>query len=442
MELTLRFGRQGLRVCLPEQNVRHVLRMNPLPVLADPKRAVEAALKQPVGTPSLAEIAVGRKDAVIVVSDITRPVPNAVILPPLLETLAQAGLPPKRVTILVATGLHRGNTAQELQEMLGEEVCESGCHIINHEARQTEQHLYLGHTPRSLPVYVDRRYVEADLKILTGLIEPHLMAGYSGGRKAICPGLCSAETILAWHSPHMLAAKEACAGNLWRNPVHEEALAIADMAGGADFIVNVVLNEARQLTGVFAGDMRLAHIAGMELAEKQCKVALSEPVDIVVTSAAGYPLDLTFYQGIKGIVGALPIVKPGGSIIIAQENAEGIGGPEFTKLILSQKSLHAFTEALFAGKIKCIDQWQLQELAQACERANVYSISSLPADLQRRLFVQPAPCVEDAVAEAMRRHGPRATMAVIPEGPYVLACLQEDIVGSRSVRQMEEDRTH
>jgi len=438
MELRLRYGRQGLQVSLPDRNVRHVLRMNDLPVLPDPAGAVREALADPIASPPLAELARGRRDAVIVVSDITRPVPNALLLPPLLDTLAQAGLPPDRVTILNATGLHRGNTEAELAEMLGPEAMASGCRIVNHEARDEASHVNLGVTPRGLPVLVDRRYVEADLKILTGLIEPHLMAGYSGGRKAICPGLCAVKTVMTWHSPRMLDPDEARAGNLWQNPVHEEALAVADMAGGANLIVNVVLNEARELTGVFAGDMRAAHVAGMELAERQTKVVLAEPVDIVVTTSAGYPLDLTFYQGVKGMIGALPIVKPGGSIIVAQENAEGIGGPEFTELILGQGSLDGFMEDAFAGRRCCIDQWQLQEMHKACRQATVYSVSSLPAETQRRLFVEPAASVEAAVAHALAIHGPDATIAVIPEGPYVLACLQDDIVGMRNVREMTQ----
>jgi nickel-dependent lactate racemase len=187
--------------------------------------------------------------------------------------------------------------------MLGPEVMASGCRIENHHAREAQSHVDLGTTARGIPVKVEGRYVEANLKILTGLIEPHLMAGYSGGRKAICPGLCAAETVMAWHSPQMLDPEEARAGNLYQNPVHDEALAIADLAGGADFIVNVVMDEARQVTGLFAGDMREAHLAGMELAERQTKVTLDEPVDIAITTAAGYPLDLTFYQGVKGMSG-------------------------------------------------------------------------------------------------------------------------------------------
>jgi nickel-dependent lactate racemase len=439
MHLTLRYGRNGLDVSLPDRNVAHVLRLNPLPPLDDPRQAVADGLRQPTGSAPLADLARGRRDAVIVVSDLTRPVPNALLLPPLLETLAAAGLPPERILLLVATGLHRGNTTEELAEMLGPEVMAAGIRIANHAARDTASHLDLGLSPRGIPVRVDRRYVEADLKILTGLIEPHLMAGYSGGRKAICPGLCGAETIMAWHSPPMLDPPEACAGNLWRNPVHQEALTIADLAGGADFIVNAVLDETRQVTGVYCGDMRQAHLAGMEQAERQTKVVVPEPVDIVLTTSAGYPLDLTFYQGVKGMVAALPILKPGGTLIIAQENAEGIGGPEFTELILGEPDLEHFMARAFRGELCVIDQWQLQEMQKVTCRARLLSVcGGVPAEVQRNLFVEPFPTVEAAVAAALTHHGPAAQIAVIPEGPYVLACLPDDLVGRQTVREMGE----
>ena len=421
MKLRMRYGREGLEVELPDENVRHVLRLNRLPKIADPRAVTAEALQRPIGAPALAEIARGRRDAVIVVSDITRPVPNRFILPPILDTLQAAGIAASDTLILVATGLHRGNTAAELAEMLGDEVLARGVRVENHIARDREAHVYLGETDRGIPAWVDRRYVEADLKITTALVEPHLMAGYSGGRKAICPGLCAVETVVRWHGPQMLAPDEARAGNLIANPVHDQALQIADLAGGADFIVNVTMDEDRDVTGVFAGDMRAAHETAIEQTRHQARVTIPEPVDIVVTSAAGYPLDLTFYQGIKGMIAAAPIVKPGGTIIIAQENAEGVGGDEFRDLMLSITSPADNIAEAMRGEVASVDQWQLQEFEKVLRVAEVWNYSDrMPSELQNKLFVRPLTSVEAGITDALRKHGPDAQIAVIPEGPYVL----------------------
>lgn len=437
MITTLRYGREGLRVELPDERVRHVLRQRPAPALDDPREATRAALAQPIGAAPLAEIARGRSDALVVVSDITRPVPNAVILPPILEALAEAGLPPERVTILIGTGLHRPAPPEEIREILGDEVLAAGCAVINHVAVSDDEQVHLGETARGTPALVDRRYVEADLRILTGLVEPHLMAGYSGGRKAICPGVAGRDTIMAFHGPLLLEPTEARAGNLVANPVHEEALAVADLAGGADFIVNVTLDEERALTGVFAGEMRAAHAAAMAQCEAQTKVVLDEPADIVVTSGGGYPLDLTLYQSTKGIVAAGLICTDGGTIVIAQQNAEGLGSEYFADLI-TQDDVHACIRAALAGEGYCIDTWQLHVVEKVLRRCRVISVSELPEADQRRVPFERADIVEEAVARALKDHGPGAGIAVVPEGPYVLGCLASDPVGRMTVAHMLE----
>lgn len=435
MLTTLRYGREGLRVELPDEQVRCVLRQRPAPALADPRGATRAALAEPIGTAPLIESARGRSAACIVVSDITRPVPNAVIIPPIIEALTGAGLPPERVTILIGTGLHRPASPEEIRELLGDEVSDTGCAVINHVAINDDEQVYLGETERGAPALVDRRYVEADLRILTGLVEPHLMAGYSGGRKAICPGVAGRDTIMALHAPALLEPAEARAGNLLANPVHEEALAVADLAGGADFIVNVTLDERRALTGVFAGEMRAAHAAAMAQCEAQTKVVLDEPADIVVTSGGGYPLDLTLYQSTKGIVAAGLICRDGETIIIAQQNAEGLGSEYFADLI-TQEDIHRYIRAALAGADYCIDTWQLHVVEKVLRRCRVISVSALPEAEQRRLPFERANSVEEAVARALKDHGPGAGIAVVPEGPYVLGCLASDPVGQMTVPQM------
>ncbi len=431
----LRYGRDGLPVELPDENIAAVLRQKQLPALDDPVQAIRGALAEPIESEPLNEIAQGRTDACIVVSDITRPVPNPVILPPILETLAEAGIPAERVTILIATGLHRPATDAEVREICGDEVLASGVRVVNHRASVDDEQVHLGETSRGTPAFVDRVYMDADLRILTGLVEPHLMAGYSGGRKAICPGVAGCATIMAFHGPQLLEPDAARAGNLVGNPVHEEALEVADLAGGADFVVNVTLDEERAITGVFAGDMRAAHEAAMARCEQQAKVVLDEPAEIVVTSGGGYPLDLTLYQSTKGIVAAGLICRDGGTIIIAQQNAEGLGSPDFARLIC-QEDVHACIEhALRTGEI-CIDTWQLHVVEKVLRRCSVIAVSDLSAEDAERTPFEQAPTVEEALQRALAEHGPDARIVVVPEGPYVLGCLASDPVGRMSVGEM------
>jgi len=422
MLVNLAYGRAGLEVELPDCSVRHMLHLPELPVIAEPGRAVEAALVRPTGTAPLAKLAAGHENAVVVVSDITRPVPNAVILPPLLRMLVEAGLAPQDILILIATGLHRPNTDDELAEMLGPDVMRFGCRIENHQARDKGAHVRVGVTSQGTDAWVDRRYLQADLRILTGLVEPHLMAGYSGGRKSICPGLSAAETILAFHRPELMESPLGVSGNLDGNPVDQEAHDVARLAGGADFILNVTLNARREITGIFAGDMIAAHRQATAHALRQCAVSVPQPADIVITTAGGYPLDLTYYQGVKGMVAAADIVKPGGTIIIAQENAEGIGSPECEAVLLGSDDPHACIRCALEQDTREIDLWQIHKLELVLRRAKVLNYSTgIAPEVQRQLFVTPVGSVEEAVAECLSEYGPDATIAVMPDGPYLLA---------------------
>ncbi len=434
MQVRLRYGSEGLLATLPDGNVTAVLHLNRVPLLPDPLTAVREALQTPIGSPPLRDVARGRPEACVVISDITRPVPNRLILPPLLHALADAGLGPERVTILVGTGLHRPNTDDELREMVGEGVFGCGARFVNHVARSVSEQVELGTTPGGVPVVIDRTYVEAGLKILTGLIEPHLMAGYSGGRKAICPGISGLETIKAWHGPRLLEPAECRAGNILGNVEHEEALAVG-RAAGADFIVNVTMDDQRRVTGVFAGDMEQAHMAGMAYAERQCKVVVAEPVDIVLTTNAGYPLDLTFYQGVKGMSAALPILRRGGTIIAAHKCEEGIGNEEFTRLLLQTPDIEEYVAATYRPDVFTIDQWQFHMMAKVLRHADaVLNLSDgIDYETLSQCFVTPIRSVEEGIERALRKHGPDATIAAIPDGPYVLPCLRDDRLAQTTV---------
>ncbi|MCP4812129.1 MAG: nickel-dependent lactate racemase [Planctomycetaceae bacterium] len=420
MHVCLEYGRSGLEVELPDDRVIRTLAYKNAAPLEDPAASLAAVLQEPNGTPSLAELARGRSSACIVICDITRPVPNALILQALLETLEQAGLKRDQILILVATGLHRPNEGDELVELVGQSIVDQ-YRIENHHGQVQEEHTFLGESPRGVPIWIDSRYVEADLKITTGLIEPHLMAGFSGGRKLVCPGIAAIETIKVWHGPTFLEDPRADCGILEGNPVHEENTWIARHTG-CDFIVNVVIDSQRRLLKVVAGDMEQAFLEGVDFCRQVVTDKVQEPVDIVVTSCAGYPLDTTFYQAVKGLTGALPIVKQGGTIVMAASLSEGIGSPQFEQLFDENADLESFVDRILNTDYFVMDQWQLEELAKVRRKAKVKIVSDgLPADTINRLFVESAPSVEQAVADSVEEYGAQASIAVIPKGPYVLA---------------------
>lgn len=420
MRVRLEYARTGLEVELPGERVVRQLAYKDVVPLADPHAVLTGVLTHPTGTPPLSELARGRKDACVVICDITRPVPNQMILTPILATLEAAGIPRDKITILIATGLHRPNEGDELIELVGAEIA-ARYRIENHRGQEINEHTFLGTSPRGVPMWIDSRYVRADLKITTGLIEPHLMAGFSGGRKLICPGIAALETVKVWHGPDFLEHPNADCGILDGNPVHEENTWIGRHAG-CDFIVNVVIDSERRPLAFVAGDMEQAFLEGVDFVRQVVVDTVREPVDIVVTSSAGYPLDTTFYQAVKGLTGALPIVKQGGTIILAAGLTEGIGSPEFERLFSENTSLESFVERILGKEYFVLDQWQLEELAKVRRKAKVKVVShGLPAATIDKLFVESAPSVEQAVADSLAEYGADAKIAVIAKGPYVLA---------------------
>ncbi len=422
MDVQLDYGRTGLPIHLDDSLRVSLVEPSKGAPLADPTAAVEAVLQHPIGTPPLAEVARGRRDAVVVISDKTRPVPNGIVLPPLLRTLEAAGVARERIEILVATGLHRANTPDELREMTSPEIVER-YRFRNHVARNPDEHVHLGRTQRGTEIWLDRGFLAADLKIVTGLIEPHLMAGYSGGRKGVAPGLAGVDTMRSAHGPIMLEDNIG-PGIVDGNPFHEDLLEIVSQTG-VDFLADVSIDRARRLTGVFAGHIERAHEAGMAFVEREVRVDLDAPADIVITSAGGYPLDDTFYQAIKGLTGALNIVRRGGTIILAAALSEGIGSQDFRELLSTARSNDEFMARITSPGFFRIDQWMVQHLCQVLRKAEVVLVTGrLPAEHTSGLLVTPAPSVEDALARALKRHGAAAHVAVLPQGPYVLATVR------------------
>jgi nickel-dependent lactate racemase len=419
MKIKLDYGRTGLDIDLPDDRVVGPLAIRDAVPLPDPTDAIAKMLANPIGTPPLADLARGKKSACILICDITRPVPNKLILPPMLKILEEAGIPRQEILILNATGLHRPNEGAEMEEMVGPDTMRN-YRIENHHGKVLAEHTYLGTTPNGVPAWIDTRYVQADLKITTGLIEPHLMAGYSGGRKVICPGIAALETVKIWHGPKFLEHPKADCGFVDGNPVHEENTRIAWMAG-CDFIVNVCIDGGRRITWVGAGHMEHAWREGVKFVETIVRVPVPEPLDVVVTSAAGYPLDTTWYQTIKGLTGALPIVKQGGTIVIAASLTEGLGSPEFQALLADNPNLDVFLERILGKDYFVMDQWQLEEFVKVFKRCKIKVVThGLPAATLQKCHVEHAATVEKAVADSLNEYGPKARVAVIPKGPYVL----------------------
>ena len=329
--IRLDYGRDGLHVEVPEQNLIKVLQISPAEPLTNPEHSVGKSLLHPIGCEPLSAMAQDKRSACIAICDITRPVPNRIVLPPILRALEKAGIARENILLLIATGLHRPNEGSELLEMLGPEIVRD-YRVENHAARDLASHVYLGLTEGGTPAYVDKRFVEADLHIVTGFIEPHLMAGFSGGRKLICPGLASVETVRTFHGPPLMGHANSREGCIKGNPVHVESLAVARMAR-VDFGVNVALDESRQMVGVFSGELEESHLAGVEFVRNTVSDETPRLADIVITTAAGHPLDASFYQAVKGATGALPVVKEGGTIILVAECREGLGGEEYRQLL-------------------------------------------------------------------------------------------------------------
>src|SRR5208283_4765652 len=330
MKYLLNYGRAGLNLELPDHWGVTVIDKKPMLILPDPVAAMVEALKLPVGSRTLVEEAKGSSSACILICDVTRPVPNGLILPAVIRELLEAGLDAQRITVMVATGLHRPNEGAELRDVVGDDWVLETVRVVNHFARNDEDHVYLGLTSRGTPIKLDRRFVEADLRLVTGLVEAHFMAGYSGGRKLIVPGVAHEDTITRLHTPTFLESPRAANCILDGNPLHEEQLEIVKLIGGA-LAVNTVINEFRQTCFVNFGDIIKSHLAAVDFIKKSAEITVPRRFRTVITSSAGYPLDKTYYQTVKGMVGPMDVLEPGGDLFIVSECSEGMGSPDYVE---------------------------------------------------------------------------------------------------------------
>src|SRR5262245_14308553 len=422
MTIDLLYGRGTVPVAPPPGCVPTIIAKHAMPVLRDPAAAVARALAEPVGVPGLSALARGKRSACILICDITRPVPNGLFLAPLIRGLLDAGIPGAGITVLVATGLHRANEEAELAELVGDPWVLDTVSVVNHDATVDRDHVLLGRTRgRETVVRLDRRLVAADLKIATGLVEPHFMAGWSGGRKVIAPGVAHAETITTFHNSAFMAHPRAANCVLDGNPLHEEQLAIVGMLGGA-LALNTVIDDRRRLAFVNFGEIVASHLAAVAFARQYTQVAVGRRFHTVVTSAAGYPLDNTYYQTVKGMVGPLDILEPAGDLIVASACGEGMGSKHYVD---AQRRLVDLGADGFASSIEHkphadIDEWQTQMQLKPMRvgRVRLYTdgLDAIAADLTG---VERVTDLALAVAESMARHRD-PHVAFVPEGPYVV----------------------
>ena len=421
MHIDLRYGKGTFALELDPAWDVTVIRKPDMPLLADPVGAVRAALAAPVGARPLAEEARGAKSACILVCDITRPVPNGLFLPLLVRTLMDAGIPAAGITILVATGLHRPNEGDELDELIGDPWVMQTVRVLNHFARNDADHVDLGATSRGTPVKLDRRFVEADVRIATGLVEPHFMAGYSGGRKVIAPGVAHKDTITTFHSARFMANPLAANCVLEGNPLHQEQLEIMRKLGHA-LALNTVIDEHRNLSFVNFGEVVESHLLAVDFIRRYAVVPVARRFATVVTSAAGYPLDKTYYQTVKGMVAPIDILAPGGDLLIVSECADGMGSPEYVD---AQRRLlglgpEGFIAEIGAKRYADIDEWQTQMQLKPMRVGAVHLYSGgLPTDGWGLTCVRKMESVPEAIRASVLRSGD-ARVAVIPEGPYVV----------------------
>lgn len=423
----LAFGRGQLAVTLPAAAEPTIIRKTPLPKIADPRAAVLAALQNPVEAKPYAELVKNRRSACILICDITRPVPNRLFLRPLVEGLIGAGMPAEQIRIVVATGLHRANEGAELEELVGDPWVLQTVRVENHYARNDEDHVDLGPTGRGTPVKIDRRFVDADLRIVSGLIEPHFMAGWSGGRKVISPGVAHHETIRTFHNARFMEDPLAIQCNLVGNPLHEEQLAIVKKIGEV-YAVNTIIDEERDLVFVNFGEVVASHAAAVDFVTASTVIKYPRRFKTVVTSSAGYPLDKTYYQTVKGMVTPMDILEPGGTLIIASECSEGFGSPEFfdAQRRMVEMGPERFLATLKAKSFAEIDEWQteMQMKPMRMSRVQLYT-TGLDTEERRVTGVEIVTSVDAAVAASIHRHGD-PSLAVIPEGPYVVPVFGAD----------------
>lgn len=423
MRLRLDYGVEGLEVDLPDERVTVI---EPLfrPPLPDPHTALTSALRAPVGRPPLREIARAGQKVAISVCDITRAQPRREMLRALFDEMPD--IRDTDITILIATGTHRVNTPEELERMLGADILRR-YEVVNHDSRDPKTLAFVGATSKGVPVYLNRRWLDADLRITTGFVEPHFFAGFSGGPKMVAPGLAGLETVLVLHDARHIGHPNATWGVTEGNPVHDDVREIARTTG-VGFSIDVTLNREQKITAVFAGDLFEEHRQACAAATRDAMREVAAPFDVVLTTNSGYPLDQNLYQAVKGMSAAAKVVKPGGTIVCAAECRDGLPAHgSYGQVLASRPSPEALLAMINAPGYSQPDAWQVQIQAQVQLKARVVVKNScLSPDALGAAHFEATDDVSRTVCDALRRAGPDATLCVLPQGPQTIPYLKAD----------------
>lgn len=412
----LAYGKEGLDIKVPAEAL--VIEPRYVSGLPDERTAIVEALRKPIESPPLRERVKAGDRVVIVHTDITRATPNERLLPPLLAELEEAGVRREDISLLNALGTHRPQTKKELQTMLGRKVV-ANYRCLQHDGNDDANLVHLGRTRFGHNVRINRHFVEADVRILTGFIEPHFFAGFSGGPKGILPSIAGAESVLSNHGADMIGHPQATWGVTRGNPIWEEMLEAATMARPT-FLINVAMNRDKQITAVFAGAMEPAHQAGCVFVKEHSMVPVAEPFDVVITSNSGYPLDLNLYQTIKGVSAAAQVVRQGGAIIVASQCWDGL--PEhgqYARLLREAESPARMLARIEAPGFACPDQWQVQVQCKILLKAEVYVYADGLSDQQiADSLLRSCENVEKTLAELTAAKGRK--ICVLPQGPITI----------------------
>lgn len=422
MKTDLLYGKNGISLDLPEDAL--LIEPTNLPKLENDKEAIRQALRNPIGSESLKESVKSTDTVAIVISDITRPTPNHILVPLLIEELNH--VPLENFVIINGTGTHRDQTKEEFVQMLGSWVVDN-IRIINNQCHDKNTLVNLGKSKFGCDVYLNKDYVESDFRIVTGFIEPHFFAGFSGGPKGIMPGIAGIETIMTFHNARMIGDPLSTWGNMENNPVQDMTREINAMCK-PDFMLNVTLNREKEITNVFAGELYQAHDEGCAYAKDHAMFRCDKRFDVVITSNSGYPLDQNLYQAVKGMSAAHKIVKEGGAIIVASECSDGLPDHgNYAKIFDMAGSPQDLLDMINNPEFKMFDQWQVQKQAVIQVWADVYVYSTLSDEQITNTMLKPTHDIEQTLEELKEKHGESMTVAVLPLGPLTIPYVEEKV---------------